>query len=196
MSPFTIVLASASPRRAELLHAAGIPHTVRASDIDESMRPGEQPVEYVRRLAREKNAAKRESAFEIVIAADTTVVVDDRILLKPADASDARQMLNLLSGRAHQVITGVCISRGDAVWCGHDTTTVHMAAITAEEIEELIASGEPMDKAGAYAIQGIASRYVERIEGSYSNVVGLPIATVWSELKNFLFSASPSREEA
>lgn len=184
--PFTIVLASSSPRRSELLTAARIPHVVRPSDIDESMLPGEDPIAYVRRIAREKNVARRGDASEVVIAADTTVVVNDQILLKPYDEDDARRMLRLLSGSAHQVITGVCIRRGEAIWVGHEITTVTLAAVTDGEIAELIASGEPMDKAGAYAIQGIASRYVERIEGSYSNVVGLPVAMVWRELRNFL----------
>jgi septum formation protein len=186
LSPFPVVLASSSPRRSELLTAARILHVVRPSDIDESLLAGENPIEYVRRIAREKNLARRGDATEVVIAADTTVVVDDQILLKPADEDDARRMLGLLSGSAHQVITGVCIRRGAAIWVGHDVTTVTFAAITESEITELIASGEPMDKAGAYAIQGIASRYVERIEGSYSNVVGLPVAMVWRELRNFL----------
>jgi septum formation protein len=191
LSPFPvvlvpIVLASGSPRRSELLTAARIPHVVRPSDIDESILPGENAIEYVRRIAREKNLARIGDAAEVVIAADTTVVVDGQILLKPSDEEDARRMLRLLSGSAHQVITGVCIRRGGAIWVGHDVTTVTFAAITDDEITELIASGEPMDKAGAYAIQGIASRYVERIEGSYSNVVGLPVAMVWRELRNFL----------
>ena len=195
LSPLTVVLASGSPRRTELLNAAGIRHVVRPSNIDESMRAGENAIEYGRRIAREKVLAQRASAFEVVIGADTTVVVDSNILVKPRDAADARRMLDLLSGRTHQVITGVCIRHGETEWVGHEITAVTFAAIRDGEIEELIRSGEPMDKAGAYAIQGIASRYIERVEGSYSNVVGLPVALVWRELRNFLSSTSPFHGE-
>ena len=177
-----IILASASPRRAELLRAAGVTFDVRPADVDESVRSGEAPIDYVRRLAAEKARVIRAGAPDrVVLAADTTVVVDHHILGKPTDAEDARQMLGLLSGRTHQVITGVAIASPDAeaLAVATDTTTVEFAPLTDEEIAWYVASGEPMDKAGAYAIQGLASRFITRIDGSYSNVVGLPVALVY-----------------
>jgi septum formation protein len=173
-----LVLASQSPRRSELLRNAGIGFRVQAADVDETPLLGELPVSYVRRLAR----AKAESATgNLVLGADTTVVIDGQILGKPLDQADAARMLRLLSGRSHEVITGICF-KGREVWVGHDSTTVFFSHVTEEEILSYVASGEPMDKAGAYAIQGLASRFVERIEGSYSNVVGLPVAMVYHYL--------------
>jgi septum formation protein len=178
-----LILASASPRRAELLRAAGYVFDVLPTEIDETVRPGEPAVEYVRRLAREKATAcaegpARTMADAIVIAADTTVVIDGRILGKPVDTADARQMLVQLSGRAHQVVTGLCVRQAGRVLEGVDTTAVEFAQLDREEIEWYVGSGEGRDKAGGYAIQGLASRFIPRIEGSYSNVVGLPIALV------------------
>ena len=178
------MLASASPRRAELLRAAGIPFEVAPADVDESVREGETPLAYVRRIAEDKaRATSRRFPGRVILAADTTVVVDGEVLGKPTDAADARRMLSRLSGRAHEVLTGVCVVDPS----GHirtevETTTVVFAPLHAEEIGWYVASGEPMDKAGAYAIQGLASRFVQRIEGSYTNVVGLPVALVYRML--------------
>ena len=175
----SVVLASGSPRRAELLRAAGIEFEVIVADIDERVHPGEAPAAYVARLAAEKaRAVAGQAAGRPVLAADTAVVVDHDILGKPIDAADARRMLRRLSGRAHQVMTGVCVDGVTRV----ETTTVEFASLSDAEIDWYVASGEPMDKAGAYAIQGLASRFVTRIAGSYSNVVGLPIAPVYAIL--------------
>ncbi|MFN0085233.1 MAG: Maf family protein [Blastocatellia bacterium] len=178
-----LILASASPRRAELLHAAGLHEfTVRAADIDESLLPGETPREYVLRLSREKaRAAARHG--ETVLAADTTVVIGEEIAAKPVDAADAGRMLRALSGAWHEVLTGVTLVRGASLLSEVESTRVKFAEMTGAEIDWYVASGEPMDKAGAYGIQGLASRFVERIEGSYSNVVGLPVRTVYRMLR-------------
>lgn len=174
------MLASRSPRRAELLTAAGIPFVVRVADIDETPMAGELPRDYVLRMAEEKVRAIPIAESETVMAADTTVVLGTEIFGKPVDASDAARMLRALAGRRHEVLTGVCILRSDGQLALEvASTAVWFSAMSAGEIEEYVASGEPMDKAGAYAIQGIASRWVERIEGSYGNVVGLPVAVVY-----------------
>lgn len=176
----TLVLASRSPRRAELLTAAGIPFVVRAADIDETPRAGEMPRDYVLRMAEEKARAVHATESETVLAADTTVVLGTEILGKPVDAADAKRMLRALAGRRHEVLTGVCILRSDGKKALQaESTAVWFSAMSADEIAEYVASGEPLDKAGGYAIQGIASRWVERIEGSYGNVVGLPMALVY-----------------
>lgn len=177
-----LVLASRSPRRAELLSSAGIEFEIRVADVDESVNSGEAPLEYVTRLACEKAAAVPASPDEIILGADTTVVVDGQILGKPEDAADACRMLRALSGREHQVITGVCVRRGDDVQVGAVTTTVWFRAMSEAEIDGYVASGEPMDKAGAYGIQGQASRFIPRIDGSYANVVGLPVHLVYDLL--------------
>jgi len=215
-----LVLASASPRRQELLRNAGISFTVQAADVDETPRPGESPRECAERLAKEKAVAVWQRRPEaMVLGADTIVVVDNRILGKPADADDAARMLRLLSGRVHQVITGVCLinpvasgqlpvasepqvasgkvrggsmnptlegrSRNAAfqLKVASETTLVTMSELSEEDIRGYIATNEPMDKAGAYAIQGRASRWIPRIEGDYSNVVGLPVALVYRMLQ-------------
>jgi septum formation protein len=179
-----LVLASQSPRRSEILRQAGIPFTVRTASVDEAPRAGEAPVDYVRRLAALKAQAVPASDGEIVLGADTTVVVGNEMLGKPADAADASRMLALLSGRRHEVITGICLRRnaGD-LFCDHAVTAVWFAALSGREIEDYVSSGEPMDKAGAYAIQGLASKFIERIEGCYFNVVGLPVALVYRHLR-------------
>jgi septum formation protein len=184
--PYTgrvLVLASRSPRRAEILRQAGIPFTVRTADVDETPRDGEKPEDYVRRLAEEKALAIDARPDETVLAADTTVVIDGEILGKPADAADARRMLALLSGRRHEVLTGIAIRRGDDLIRDWAATEVWFATMSDHEIEQYVASGEPMDKAGAYAIQGLACKHIEKIEGCYFNVVGLPIALVYRHLK-------------
>jgi septum formation protein len=179
-----IVLASQSPRRAEILRNAGIPFTVRVAEVDETPWEAERPAPYVRRLAEAKARAIAATPGEIVLAADTTVVAAGEILAKPVDAADARRMLRLLSGRRHEVLTGVCLRRGEEMIRDHAATAVWFAGLSAEEIDAYVESGEPMDKAGAYAIQGLASRWVERIEGCYFNVMGLPVAMVWRHLRD------------
>jgi septum formation protein len=217
-----LVLASASPRRAELLRSAGIDFDVLVANVDESLRPGETAGQHVGRLAQEKALKVLPQAGQRpVLGADTVVVVDGQILGKPADAWDATRMLRLLSGRRHQVMTGVAlvctrtpepakagpydsgVDSGPAETGPYDSgvdsepaeavpydsvvdvavTTVEFAALTDAQIAAYVVSGEPMDKAGAYAIQGLASRYVTRIDGSYSNVVGLPVAVVYELCK-------------
>jgi septum formation protein len=176
-----IVLASASPRRAELLRAAGIPFTIRVADVDETQWPDEAPHNYVARLARTKAIAVAQPD-EIVLGADTTVVIGSEIAGKPVNIDDAQRMLRLLSGNWHEVLTGVSLVRNDEVQTEVAVTRVKFAPLTEAEIVWYATSGEPDDKAGAYAIQGLASRFVERIEGSYSNVVGLPLETVYRML--------------
>jgi len=191
-----LILASASPRRQELLRAAGIAVTVQPTNIPEGPLDGEAAKVFAERLAREKAwAIFKQRPNDFVLGADTVVVVDKEILGKPRNPADAERMLRLLSGRTHEVTTGVCImgpksntpttpkaepALGDT---RSETTTVTMTALTDEEIRAYVASGEPMDKAGAYAIQGVASRWIPRIEGDYSNVVGLPVALVYRMLK-------------
>lgn len=181
-----LILASASPRRAELLSSAGLDFEVRPADVDETPRPGETPQAYALRVARDKAAVIaagcRESGTP-VLAADTVVVVDGEIMGKPADDADAVRMLKTLSGKAHDVITGVVIAVGGRDIAEAVTTRVHVLPLSDDEIAWYVASGEPRGKAGAYAIQGRAARFIERIEGSWSNVVGLPISTVHRMLK-------------
>src|SRR5258706_10869313 len=175
-----LILASASPRRAELLKAAGFAFEVRPVDVDERLRENESPADYVCRLASEKARALAHDARPdvVILGADTTVVVDGRILGKPRDDNEARAMLELLSGRPHEVITGVSLWSPSEELVGMDTTTVWFRPLSWTEIARYVATGECRDKAGAYAIQGRASRFVPRISGSYANVVGLPIAMV------------------
>jgi septum formation protein len=180
-----LVLASQSPRRSEILRQAGIPFTRRVAAIDETPLKGEKPADYVVRLAELKALAVSAGPGETVLGADTTVVIDGEMLGKPADAADARRMLARLSGRQHQVITGICLKRGVEVVRDCATTKVWFALMSAREIEEYVSSGEPMDKAGAYAIQGLASKFIEKIDGCYFNVVGLPVALVFGHLQRF-----------
>jgi septum formation protein len=198
-----LVLASASPRRQELLRNAGISFTVQPADIDETPLPGESARDCAQRLARLKALEVwRKRPGGVVLGADTVVVVDktgidetivaEAILGKPADAEDAARMLRMLSGRVHRVITGVCVVKAAAnfdvpgvnevtaeIKTASETTLVTMNEISEEEILAYVATREPMDKAGAYAIQGMASRWIPRIEGDYSNVVGLPVALLY-----------------
>jgi len=201
-----LVLASASPRRAELLRAAGYAFEIVIADVDESIRPGEAPAMYVRRLAAEKSAAAQARAREgtaktpphlhathdgppegghyvqrveaIILGADTTVVVDGQILGKPRDDAEAGEMLRCLSGRSHEVLTGVSLRQGAFEVGRVETTVVHVRALSEDEVRWYVSSQEGHGKAGAYAIQGLASRFIPRIVGSYSNVVGLPVACV------------------
>ncbi len=189
-----LVLASASPRRQQLLRNAGIPFSVYPANIPEVPLSGESPRACAERLAREKaRAVLRQQAGKLILGADTIVVVDGEILGKPRDEADAMRMLRLLSGRSHQVITGVCLlgalrtenPKLETVFedIRSETTLVTMTTLSDEDIDSYIASGEPMDKAGAYAIQGMASRWIPRIDGDYLNVVGLPVALVQTMLQ-------------
>jgi len=213
-----LILASASPRRQELLRSAGISFAVQPANIDETPIEGESPRDCAERLAREKAIAVwKRRPQDLVLGADTIVVVEGSILGKPADADDAVRMLRMLSGREHQVITGVClvspaafdetaaptqpdgkspllansarsgapvgISSSESVRVTSETTLVTFEQLSEKEIRDYVATGEPMDKAGAYAIQGMASRWIPRVEGDYSNVVGLPVALVYRMLR-------------
>lgn len=189
-----LVLASSSPRRQELLRNAGFEFRVQAAGIVEQPSEGEMPEDYARRLAHEKALAVwSNNSSELVLGADTVVVVDGTILEKPKDADDARRMLCLLSGRRHEVITGVSLVGGEKYSSqgltpasqdtGSERTLVTMDKISEQEIADYVADGEPMDKAGAYAIQGVASRWIAHIEGDYFNVVGLPISLVYRMLR-------------
>ena len=174
-----IILASRSPRRSELLTAAGISFEVLAADIDETPHANEAPAAYVERLAREKAAAiARRWPDAVVVAADTAVVLDGQVLGKPVDAADAARMLRDLGGRAHDVLTGVAVAAAGQTHARVERTVVWMHDWPAEDIERSVASGEPLDKAGAYALQGYAARFIPRIDGSPSNVVGLPLEAV------------------
>lgn len=182
-----LILASSSPRRAEVLADAGFTFEVVAARVDESRRTGEQAEAYVRRLAEAKARAVAGgvSPPAIVIAADTVVVMDGEVLGKPASAEDAGRMLRRLSGRTHQVLTGLAVLKipGGAARVEIETTRVTFAPLTEAEIEGYVASGEPLDKAGAYAIQGRGGRLVARVEGCYFNVVGLPLARLYRILR-------------
>jgi septum formation protein len=185
--PPPLVLASSSPRRQQLLSSAGIPFLAQAADVPEVPRPGELPLDYARRLAREKAravASQRHLAnSDLVLGADTIVVVDEQILEKPVDATDAARMLRLLSGRTHQVTTGVCLIGEAFEDIRSETTEVTFDTLSEAEIAMYVGHGEPMGKAGAYAIQGIASRWICRLEGCYFNVVGLPVPLVYRMLR-------------
>jgi nucleoside triphosphate pyrophosphatase len=181
-----LVLASASPRRRELLQNAGIAFMVQPADVAEVPLPGESPQAYAKRLATEKAAAVgRRQPDDWILGSDTIVIVDGLILEKPADKDDAARMLRLLSGRSHEVITAVCLlNRGCSVCDVRlEATKVIVGEISEAEIRDYVATGEPMDKAGAYAIQGRASRWISRIEGDYFNVVGLPVSLVYRMLQ-------------
>ena len=179
-----LVLASGSPRRADLLKAAGIPFHVFPVDVDERFHAGEKPEHAVARLAEAKVAAAAASHPDaVVLGADTTVVGNGVALGKPADAADATRMLRLLSGRTHEVLTGVCVAFQERRLVHVEPTRVRVAQLSDAEIDWYVSTGEPFDKAGGYAVQGLASRFIEGIDGSYSNVVGLPISSVYELLK-------------
>ena len=181
-----LILASASPRRHELLAQAGFSFQIHAAHIPEDPLPGEDPISYVTRLAREKAQAVYDElgdADAVVLGADTTVTLDNHILAKPEDSGDAARMLRLLSGRTHRVITGVAVVTAQRVEVAAEATAVRFLTLSDEEIAAYIATGEPMDKAGAYAIQGRAACWIPRIEGCYFNVVGLPLALVTAMLE-------------
>lgn len=180
----SLILASASPRRSELLRNAGIAFNVAAAHVPEQPLPDEPPLLYAQRLARDKAAAVfARYPDAVVLGADTIVVADEYLLEKPRDAADAARMLRLLSGRSHQVVTGVCLAAPAFEWIEAEVTDVRFSPLDEAEITDYVATGEPMDKAGAYAIQGVASRWVERIDGCYFNVVGLPVPRVYRMLR-------------
>jgi septum formation protein len=178
--PVRLVLVSASPRRADLLAAAGFTFEVATVEVDETPRASESPDAYVVRLAGAKALAAeaRGEGPAVLLGADTTVVLDGRILGKPGGPSEATAMLEALAGRTHEVLTGVAVRYGGAERVAVDCTRVTFAPLSEADIAWYVASGEPFDKAGGYGIQGRASRFVTRVEGSYSNVVGLPVALV------------------
>ena len=178
MAAAQVLLASASPRRRDLLEQLGLSFDVVAPDVDESALAGEDPRRYVERLARAKAAAVAAGPDTLVIAADTTVDLDGEIFAKPIDTDDARRMLRRLSARTHRVHSGVALRRGSRVVSDVGTTMVTMTPLTDAAISWYLASGEPMDKAGAYAVQGTAGVFVQQIRGSVSNVIGLPLHTV------------------
>jgi septum formation protein len=189
-----LILASSSPRRADLLRSAGFVFDVVVAGVDESLRAGEPPPDYVRRLAAAKSLAALEQLQRgpgrpeqpyVVLGADTSVVVDGEILGKPADDGEAAEMLRRLSGRWHEVLTGVSLRSGADEIGAVATTRVEMASLAPDEIAAYVTSGDGRDKAGAYAVQGLAKRFIPRMDGSYTNVVGLPIMLVKQLLKAF-----------
>jgi septum formation protein len=186
-----LILASASPRRRELLAQAGYTFEVHPAHVNEDLRPGEDAIAYVVRLAREKalsvftEISSKGSAPPqvVVLGADTTVTLDSHILAKPEDAADAARMLRMLSGRTHRVITGIAIATAKGVEVAAEVTGVQFRTLSDAEIDAYVATGEPMDKAGAYGIQGLAAKWIPRVEGCYFNVVGLPLALVATMLE-------------
>ena len=196
-----LILASASPRRAEILRHAGIPFRIIRTSVDESPLPGESPARHVARLAREKAlaAARRGRGPAVILGADTVVVLGRQILGKPASARDARRMLRLLSGRTHRVLTGIALLRLQPgthrlrILSAVESTRVTFARLSPREIAAYVATREPMDKAGAYAVQGRAGKFVTRIEGCYFNVVGLPLARLRLWLRAFGMKTAPSK---
>ena len=178
-----LILAAASPRRKELLGLYGIPFTVRAADIDETMDPDKPPFDEVARLSREKALAVPREPEDVVVAADTIVVCDGIVLGKPRDEAQAIEMLSLLSGRAHQVMTGCTVLRGQKDETFTEVTDIHFRPLSPGEIRRYVSTGEPMDKAGAYGIQGGAALFCQRMEGDYYNVMGLPVCALGQVLK-------------
>ena len=177
--PARVILASASPRRRELLTLIGLRHEVRPAGIDESILPGEAPAAHAERLAREKaHAIAATEPDAVVIAADTIVVVDGDVLGKPRDATEARAMLRRLSGRTHTVLTAIAVARGERTVSAVESVDVTFRALGDQEIDAYVATGEPMDKAGAYGIQGYGATIVERVDGDYFSVMGLGLRRV------------------
>ena len=180
-----LVLASASPRRAKILRTTGWDFEILPADVDEARRPGENAAAYVERVAREKaEATAHQVSNRLVVGADTVVVIDGQILGKPRDAEDARRMLGLLQDRWHQVLTGLAIVNGNSSAVAHEVTDVKFAPMTENEINWYVATDEPLDKAGAYAIQGLGARFIEGIRGDYLNVVGLPLRLLYKLVRS------------
>jgi len=180
-----VILASQSPRRKELLGLTGLDFVIRVADIDETMDPGATPFDEVARLSREKALAVPRENDDVVIAADTIVVCDGQRLGKPRDEEDAFRMLTMLSGRDHQVMTGLTVLKGEHSETITEVTDIHFRALSEQEIRAYIATGEPMDKAGSYGIQGGAALFVSHLEGDYFNVVGLPVCALTGILRRF-----------
>lgn len=180
-----VILASQSPRRKELLGLTGLEFIIRAADIDETMDPGAAPCDEVARLSREKALAVPRTDEDVVIAADTIVVCDGARLGKPKDEADAFRMLAMLSGRDHQVMTGLTVVKGDRIETLTEVTDIHFRELSDGEIRAYIATGEPMDKAGSYGIQGGAALFVSHLNGDYFNVVGLPVCALTGILRGF-----------
>ncbi len=178
-----LILASQSPRRKELLGLFHIPFAVQVADIDETMDPNKTPAGEVARVSRAKAEAVSRGDDDVVIAADTIVVLDGKVLGKPADRQDAFRMLRALSGREHQVMTGMTVLHGSRALTHTEITHVHFRPLTDREIQAYVATGEPMDKAGAYGIQGGAALFAEKLEGDYYNVMGLPVCRLWQMLR-------------
>ena len=178
-----LILASASPRRKELLGLFGVPFVVRVADIDETMDPGKAPFDEVGRVSREKALAIPREKEDTVIAADTIVVCENKVLGKPKSKEEAVEMLSLLSGRDHQVMTGVTVLRDEEIVSFTEITDLHFRELSDQEIARYVASGEPMDKAGAYGIQGGAALFAEKMVGDYYNVMGLPVCRLHQALK-------------
>ena len=178
-----LILASQSPRRQQLLQLFGIPFEVRVADIDETMDSAKPADEEVARVSRCKALAISRQPEDVVIAADTIVVCQGRVLGKPHTPAEAKQMLQMLSGRDHQVMTGVTVLRGSREWVFTEVTDLHFRPLTTGEIDRYVASGEPMDKAGSYGIQGGAALFCERISGDYYNVMGLPVCRLGQVLR-------------
>ena len=179
----TVILASQSPRRRELMALLRIPFSVRVADIDETMNPTASPYDEVARLSKEKALAVPRQADDIVIAADTIVVCDNRVLGKPHTRDEAISMLQQLSGNCHQVMTGLTVLHGQQQKTVTEVTQVTFRPLTEEEITAYVRTGEPMDKAGAYGIQGGGAVFVEKLVGDYYNVVGLPVCKLWQLLQ-------------
>ena len=178
-----LILASASPRRKELLGLFGLPFAIRVADIDETMDKSKSPFDEVGRVSRAKALAVPRAEAEIVIAADTIVVCEGKVLGKPHDTEEAKAMLRLLSGRDHQVMTGCTVLAGERCETFTEVTDLHFRSLSEKEIERYVASGEPMDKAGAYGIQGGAALFCQRMVGDYYNVMGLPVCRLWETLR-------------
>ncbi len=178
----SVILASQSPRRRELMGLFHIPFTVRAANIDEAMDPAGDPAREVARVSRRKALATPREPGDVVIAADTIVVCAGRILGKPKNPAEALEMLSLLSGRDHQVMTGLTVLRGESCESCTEITHIYFRPLSRREMERYIATGEPMDKAGAYGIQGGAALFAEKLEGDYYNVMGLPVCRLWKLL--------------
>ena len=180
-----LILASQSPRRRELLGLTGLDFMVRVADIDETMDEGKAPFDEVARVSRLKALAVERAREDVVIAADTIVVCEGKVLGKPRDEADAFRILSLLSGRSHEVMTGMTVLRGDEVITHTEVTKIHFRQLHPAELRAYIASGEPMDKAGAYGIQGGAALFVDQMEGDYYNVMGLPVCRLAMILRGF-----------
>ena len=178
-----LILASQSPRRKALLELMQLPFTVQVADIDETMDPHKPPFDEVARVSREKALAVKAAPGDVVIAADTIVVLEDTVLGKPTDETHAEAMLRMLSGRDHQVMTGLTVLRGSRVLSHTEVTHIHFRNLSEGEIRRYVATGEPMDKAGSYAIQGGAALFAEKMNGDYYNVMGLPVCRLWQMLR-------------